>query len=325
MSLAAPRQPLETILRRSIRAEADSHVLDLARPIDRSRWYVCPTLTPLYYTPIYDTLTEDQRRRYNQLTALCFNELIAFFEQSFAASVLAATARARRGDDEWTECLERFIREERRHIGWWRDLNRLSEPELYAATDSAIVRLPAAPRGALALLTRHPHWFPAVFWVMLLLEERSLDISRRSLRLGPDVLEPQYRAIYRRHLEDEVRHVQLDRELIARHYALQPRYRRWLNARLLGVLIGRFFLPPTRSAVRVIERLVFEYPELGRKQREMNRRLRALGDDPDYCEMMYSRRTTPLAFSLFDSFAEMHHLQRVLRSYRPAPCRIDAP
>ena len=86
--------PLDTILRRSINSRSNWDGLEFPATIDPARWFVCPTLTPLYYAPVYRDLDQRHQRRYNQLTALCFNELIAFFEESFAASVLAAIADA---------------------------------------------------------------------------------------------------------------------------------------------------------------------------------------------------------------------------------------
>jgi hypothetical protein len=37
---------------------------------------------------------------------------------------------------------------------------------------------------------------------------------------------------------------------------------------------------------------------------------------------MYSRRTTPLTFALFDEFPEFHQMRCVLRAYKPQPVGI---
>lgn len=313
------RQPLDVLLRRNDRGDEAPVEFDFSTPIDRSRWFVCPTLTPLYYTRIYQQLSADQRRRYNQLTALGFNELIAFFEGTFAASVLAALAdaRHRQMNDELADCLARFISDEQRHIAWWRELNRLSEPSWYAKSDGNMIRISPGARRLLAALTSWPHRFPAVFWVMLALEERSLDISRRCMKMDRDRIEPRYRAIYQQHLKDESQHVQFDWHLIERFYMNRSRAVRWTNAKLLRLLIGRFFLPPTRSAVRVVRRLTVEHPELAPRQPEIIRQLKALRDNPDYHDMMYSPTVTPVTFALFDRFEEMHAMRHVLRSYHP--------
>jgi hypothetical protein len=49
----------------------------------------------------------------------------------------------------------------------------------------------------------------------------------------------------------------------------------------------------------------------------MIRQLHEVGDSAEYHEMMYSRKTTPLSFALFDRFEEMHRMQHVLQSYTP--------
>jgi predicted metal-dependent hydrolase len=313
------RRPLDALLPRHQEPVENSFEFDFSAPIDRSRWFVCPTLTPLYYAPVYRELDECHQRRYNQLTALSFSELIAFFETTFAASVLAALAKSRdqQFDRDLVDCLEGFIAEERHHTEWWRQLNRLSEPELYANSEQAIIQLSAAARFFLRRLTNHPRAFPVVFWIMLALEERSLEISRRCMHMSPGRIEPRYAAIYRAHLAHEVRHVQIDWHLIERYYAGRSALLRQCNAQLFRLAIKRFFLPPTRSAVRVVTRLVAEHPELGPLDSVMRQQLYRVGDDPAYHQMMYSRESTPITCSLFDQFAEFHAMGGVLHSYRP--------
>ena len=64
--------------------------IDWETPIDRSRWFFCETLTPLYYTAVYRELPAECRLRYNQLTGMLTSELIALLESEFLASSLAA-------------------------------------------------------------------------------------------------------------------------------------------------------------------------------------------------------------------------------------------
>jgi hypothetical protein len=311
-------RPLERLLSRNAVADSEQGKFDFTTPIDLSRWFVCPTLTPLYYAPIYAALEERHQLRYNQLTALSFSELIVLFETTFAASVLAAISRSRRQaiDRPLVDCLEAFIAEEREHTDWWHCLNRLSAPKLYAETDRAIIRVSTFAQDLLGRLTNHPFAFPFVYWVMLALEERSLDISRRCLRMPVDRIEPRYLAVYRAHLSHEVRHVQIDWHLIERFYAERSSAVRQLNAWLFRVAVRRFFLPPTRTAARVISQLVIEHPELECDRPCMLRQLRQVGGDPAYHQMMYSRDSTPITFSLLDRFREFRPMSRVLLTYQ---------
>jgi hypothetical protein len=312
------RRPLERLLPHDAVEESVTEEFDFTTPIDLSRWFVCPSLTPLYYAPIYSELEERHQLRYNQLTALSFSELIGFFETTFAASVLAAISRSRiwATDRLLVDCLEAFIAEERRHTDWWLRLNRLSSPGLYTQTDRAIVRISTVAKYLLQQLTNHPFAFPFVYWVMLALEERSLDISRRCMRMPTDLIEPRYLAIYRSHLLHEVRHVQIDWHLIERFYAQRLSSVRWLNALIFRFAVQRFFLPPVNSAARVISQLVVEHPELENHSTIMLRQLHHVGRDLAYHQMMYSRDSTPITFSLFDRFPEFRSMSRVLLCYQ---------
>ena len=168
-----------------------------------------------------------QKLRYNQLTAMMANEIIAFMETEFLVAALSAV-EARQGDPRQPPGLQaavrRFRDDERRHADIWHNLNRLSEPEWYASTNWRLLGIPRAALTAARLVARRPVAFPVVFWLQLVQEERSLEISRRCMRVPPQAMEPRYAAAYTAHLPDEARHVQIDRHLIDRFY--RPREHR---------------------------------------------------------------------------------------------------
>ena len=321
-TLATSHRPRMSIDR--LQAHASSHSFsldqfDFASPIQRDKFFLCPTLTPLYYTGSYHKLTPRQVVRYNQITGMCFNELIALFEDSFANTALQALrTRQHRAalPGEVLHCLEQFTDEERKHCEMWRRLNRLSEPAWYQQTDRHIIRVPAAARLALRLLARRPHLFPAVIWTMLALEEHSMEISRRCARTEAE-LEPRYALAYRLHMEEEVRHVHIDWHLLERLYFDCPFPLRAINARLFRLIMSRFFLRPVNAAARVINLLIREYPELEEHRATMIGELRALDGNEEYQRMMYSRSATPITFALFDGLPEFHDMGRVMRQYEP--------
>jgi hypothetical protein len=314
------RRPLHRILARAEGPE-DSFEFQLRGPLDFTRPFVCPTATPLFYAPIYQELSEAARLRYNQLTAICFNELIAFFETTFAASVLSAlsTGALQREDAELARGLSQFVAEEKRHTEWWRQLSRLSAGHDADESPDVRFRVPRATSMLLRQITRRPRLCPAVFWIMLALEERSIDISHRCLRMDPTSIEPNYREVYRKHLEHEVGHVYLDVQLIERYYAHRSCTVRRLNARFLRAAVAAFLLPPIRSAARVVEQLLADHSELEPLRQRMLAQLKDVGADRQYHQMMYSRESTPITFSLFDRFPEMHAMSRTLKSYKPQP------
>jgi para-aminobenzoate N-oxygenase AurF len=288
-------------------------------PIDRTRWFLCETLTPLYYTRAYAELEPEVRLRYNQLTGILANELIELLETEFLRSALRAVRRdASVGADLLTAAAE-FEDDERRHADVWRRLNRLSEPSWYRGGGPHVVCAPGWIRAAARFIARHSTAFPVVFWIQLAQEERSVDISRRCARVDPMRIEPRYAAAYAAHVRDEVRHVQIDRQLIERFYAARPAAVRHTTAVLFRHLIRRFLLVPAASTLRVLELLAREFPIVNRYIPRIRRELSQLAASDAYHSMMYSRRTTPVLFALFDRFPEFHPMQHVLRAYMPRP------
>ena len=294
--------------------------IDWRTPIDRSRWFFCETLTPLYYTAVYRDLGAQHKLRYNQLTAMMANEIIGFMETEFLVAALSAVG-SREGDRRQPADLHaaviRFRDDERRHAEIWHNLNRLSEPEWYASRSRRLLSIPRGALTAARLVARRPVAFPVVFWLQLVQEERSLEISRRCMRVSSQVMEPRYAAAYGAHLPDEARHVQIDRHLIDRFYRPRSIAVRQATALLFRVIVGTMLMTPVHSTARVVRLLAAEYPELAPLVPRMLRELKGLQDSVEYHEMMYSRRTTPVTFALFDEFPEFHQMRAVFRGYVP--------
>jgi len=294
--------------------------IDWTTPIDRSRWFFCETLTPLAYTRVYSELGEAHRRRYNQLTGMLSNELILRLETDFLGAALGAVEK----DEGLSAAVKQFAEDERQHAEIWRRLNRLSAPERYATSDRWLCRVPPVIRAVSGAIVRHPAAWPVIFWIQLSQEERSIDISRRCLRVPADRMEPRYAAAYRAHVKDEVRHVQIDCHLLERFYARRSQVIRRLTAAMFRTLVGSVFLVPARSTQQIVRVLASEYPELTPLLPRMRTELRALVTNDDYQRMMYSRETTPLTFEWFDRFEEFHSMDRVLRAYAPRAMRTVA-
>ena len=144
-ALDAPRRP--TPLDR-LAAQKDSSAydaIDWTTPIDRARWFVCETQTPLFYTGAYEELTPDQRRRYNQLTGMLSNELIALLETELLTAALRAIEPLRRPDGELIAAVRRFRDDER---------PRLPSPAHLPAVRPCPCR-PVDPAGSRGTLDRH--------------------------------------------------------------------------------------------------------------------------------------------------------------------------
>jgi hypothetical protein len=314
--------PLERLAAASKPAEDR---IDWRTPIDRSRWFFCETLTPLYYTRVYGDIGPEHRLRYNQLTAMMANEIIAFMETEFLVAALAAVeSRSDRQPPGLHAAVARFHDDERRHADIWQNLNRLSEPAWYASADRRLLNVPRWALTAARMIARRPVAFPVVFWLQLVQEERSIEISRRCMRIPPQAMEPRYAAAYGAHLPDEARHVQIDRHLIDHFYRPRSMAVRRASALLFRAIVGTLLVTPVHSTARVVRALADEYPELAPLVPRMLRELRDLRSSVEYHEMMYSRRTTPVTFGLFDEFPEFHQMRAVLRGYDPRPVRRRA-
>ncbi len=241
------------------------------------------------------------------------NELICFFEQELADRVLPVLLKGDRGlDPQLAASLRRFLHDERQHTQMFRRLNQLAEPAWYAAGDYHILRLTPAMLAPLRWIASRPEWFPMVFWIMLLMEERSLMISRRYAAMDPATLDSRFAETYRAHAEDEVRHVHLDWHMLEHFYISRPRWLRRVNAKLLEWFMVGLFFKPKRANVRLVELLIAEYPELASRRAELRSAVAGLVTNPGYRTIMYSAESTPISRELFERMPEFASLRKRL-------------
>ena len=309
-----PRRPvkLATLRRRAGREAADAWADPaLAVPVDRSRRYTADAVCPLAHHAVWETFDDAQRLRCNQLVGLFQNEMIVFFETRVAGAVLPALLADRGVPEDLSAAVRGFLDEEREHTKHFRALNRSAEPGWYDAEDFHVLRLPGPLLRLQRAVGRRPAWFPFLFWVMLLMEERSLLLSRHVVT-QPGV-DPRFAAVYRAHRIDEARHVQTDWHLLERFWLGRPRALRAANAQLLRATLVGLFLKPRRANVRLIDLLIADVPRLAPRRAELVAAVRGLDGNAGYRRMMYSEEATPIACRLFRELPELRSLgKRVL-------------
>jgi hypothetical protein len=283
--------------------------------IDFSRLFMPEELTTLYHTPAYASLSEAQRRRYNQLNALYFNEQTLFFEKALARNVLGCFL-ARSLPAEFKAGLRQFMAEEEQHSTMFRSLNLKCAPEIYAQNDFHFIQVSPMAAGILNFISKRPVWFPMLLWLMHLQEERAVFFGRIFLKFA-DVLEPHFIAAQRRHLADEIGHVRCDDALLDAVWPETGFLLRRVNIRIFKWMIHEYFSAPKRSALRVLAALVGEFPELQPQYPEYCRQLRELGGDSDYRRSLYCPNNVPDTFRRFDAWPEFQSLRAAMPGYVP--------
>ncbi len=288
--------------------------------IDFSLPFFPARLTALAHVPSWDLLEARHQLRYSQLYALYLNEQTVFFEELLATNVLPALyQRPDRIGAELAADLRRFEAEERRHSRWFRELNHQVEPGRFLLDEGSYVFIPAdaRTRTVTTWFARRPFMFPCWIWLMLIQEERSIAVARECLKEGA-LLEPDFLALHRKHMADEIDHVRWDLQLVERVWLPMPRWKRRLQARLFGVLMSEFFTAPKRSGKAVLQALIDEFPELQTIGPQLQRELAGLATSHAYHASLYSRTITPRCFAMFDELPEFRDIGRSLPAYDPS-------
>ncbi|HTW57544.1 MAG TPA: diiron oxygenase [Terriglobales bacterium] len=304
MANAPPRLSIVQIADHAHRCRTDRSPLETDLPIDFTKPFVCPSLTALYYTPFWSKLEPTDQLRYTQLSALSFNELIAWFERGFS-STLRALMRSDRLPEELKSLLPGFLEDECRHQEIWWTLNRRVDPVRYSRNIASISKIAPAGRALMSWLASRPLDYPVVIWLMLVLEEHGNEIARRCAARRPDEIEPHFAAAYLAHVRDEIRHVQIDWHLLDSLWPSLRGWRRRMNIELFRLVIARLLFKTEHASMSVVEELVRERPRLRLLLPQLRTQLREVSQDREFRSMMLSARSTPIVFHLLDLFPEL--------------------
>ena len=266
--------------------------------------------THLYHTSCYAQLSEAQRVRYNILFGLRINEQFIQFEELFIKALMPRLKlnNSLKTNPRLLAGIESILRDEERHSRMFARINRSIRPDLYHQTDNPLTCLSAMEQGLLKLLLQTPGLLPALVWLLLAMEELTTAISSTLLHHPAAAeLNQDYLAVHRVHLQDEKRHVGIDRKMLLCLLERLPSPVRKLNA-LLFRKTFRSILTPRRSTVRVIQQLLREEPGLETQGRKMMQEVTSLPLPLAFPANLITRKRLPVLYDLFERYPE----------YRPA-------
>ena len=286
----------------------DAGIIPADAVVDSSSRFIADSLTPLFYTSVWHELTADQKLTYNRISGTYWNELISWFERELALTALAAARRTPGLRPELSARVAEFAHEEILHAAVFGQLNRISDGARYADGELSVLDISSLVGRALTIASSAGA-APALLWVMLLMEERSIAVMDISCRQGID---PLYARVYRAHAADEARHVAIDFELLDLIYATLSPTARQINARVFAFLLRSFLLRPGRAARKTVALLIGAHPDLRLLRRRIHAELHEVGNDRGYRRMMYSPATTPRTIARLQTFPEMHDAVREL-------------
>ncbi|MFN8392044.1 MAG: diiron oxygenase [Bdellovibrionota bacterium] len=263
--------------------------------VDHTLPFIPEAVTHLPYTNVYSELSTEHRLRYNQLFGLYVNELAILFEEGFAP-FYQHLADARLVEATSAPAVRQFVCEEAEHAAMFRRLNQAAAPELYQRSPFYFLR-PPGPRLSRVLVLLGKCFAPAMVLLCTIQEERVTrygDLYRR------DEIEPNFFAATEAHCNEECDHIVLGPLLIERLWSKSSRVGRALNGYVFRFLMREFFLAPKRGGVRILNRLVEEFPELRPLSGRLRGELLELQRNKRFLRALYSRDVIPQSIALLE-------------------------
>ncbi len=265
-------------------AIADGEYPDPALP------WIPETLVPLWGTPSYAGLSDDQRLRYNHYYALQMVEQFIWIENVLALRPLRMLLADTR-EPGIMRIIQSFVADEVDHSAALWKLASRARPELYRRPQHILFRPPAKVRVLAFLMGR----FPTVLsgWTLFLnvLEEHTLVLNREYKQAG-DSVDPLFARIHFLHARDEARHCNLDSLLVALLVKEQAGWRRRFNAWALECLMS-FYYDVDWGWKQSLKHLVKDFPELRGRFSELLTEA-SLARGPAYLEHLFDRKTVPI-------------------------------
>ncbi|QIF01296.1 diiron oxygenase [Roseimicrobium sp. ORNL1] len=265
------------------------------------------SLTPLAFTPVYHTLTNQQRLGYNRVHGLYFLEQIIFFEQVMARPTLEWLVR-RAATPELRNEAAQFLAEEDAHSSWFRGLLREEAPAQYQHGDFHLLDMGNTTRRLMRMAGSSVRFFPAMLWLQLIFEERALYFGRAFVSCG-SAMDPRFQAVHREHLLEEPAHIRRDVLFLEWLWPATPLWLRRMNAHALLWSLREFFLLPKRSGLRVIDTWLHEFPELMPRRGEIHNAMHALESNKVYLHTLYPKVSFPKTRHLAARWPELEGLE----------------
>lgn len=269
--------------------------------------YIPEMLTPLYFTPLYARLSEDERLSYNRKHGLYFLEQTIFFEQISGNPVLRQLIRISPNED-FSHGAQQFMDDEDRHTSWFRALLRDVAPETYSQQDFHLLEVTSLMIHGARWAARAVRWLPCLLWLQLIAEERSLYFGRCFME-AEGQLDRRFYAVQKRHMADEADHIGYDEMFIEWLWSRSGSGVRKVNARFLEWMLREFFFLPKRSGWRVVEAWLREFPHLWTRRDEFRLAMDDLADNQRFLDTLYPQKDLLRTIELSSAWPELEFLQ----------------
>lgn len=234
---------------------------------DQGRYWIPEDLTPLAGTDVYATLSEDQKRRYNQYYALEMSEQFIWLETYAIIAPLKGLLKGDMPTPSLRALLRSFVVDEVNHSTVvWR-LLRLARRDLYPSNQFRFFKPPASVGWMAAAAGRLPRLLSCWALFACSLEEQTIPISR-AYKEAADSVDPLFANIFTLHALDEARHCKLDTLIAEWLIAPQSAVPKWINGKVLSALYKAYH-DSGWGCDGPIRQLTADFPELEGQENEM--------------------------------------------------------
>ncbi len=209
------------------------------------------------------------------------------------------------------EALGHFATEERKHVAMFRRLLERSEPQWYATHAPRVFHAGTLQQLSMDLVMGRPCTFLAWIWLTILIEERTLFLSRehrRAARAAPGSVDALHAQVHEFHFRDEARHYHLDQHLLTWFYDPQPAWKKTLAAAMFRRMM-RGYVAAARTSGRILAQLAREFPRLrGTLSARLRGELAEVSRNESYHRRLYSCAALPHTFALLAAYPEHDQL-----------------
>jgi hypothetical protein len=291
--------------------------VDWQRPIDETKLWVPWELCPLYFTKVYDHLTDEEKLSDNHIYAMSLAEQFIFLEDHILNKVMVSLQqnktfkRQYMDDPELGEAMQHLYDEEVVHAEMFWRLCEKAQPETYSKREFVLLPVTSFRTWAVHSIFSRPLLFPFWTWVGALFEEKTIYFSQLYEKYSGEEMDATFARVHRLHMIDEARHFALERQFVKMLWTNLSRTKRALNLHCFKSFLKNF-IHPIQSSMGRFDALVKKHPHLEKHRALVLSEVKSFPRNEKWMEASFSARVLPGCFRMFKEHPDIDQAMKSL-------------
>ena len=267
--------------------------------VDHSLKWMPDSLNPLTYLPSYNKLPKDEQLKLGQYYATGICEKFIFFESSLCISLEVLLSKPKKLPKRILPLMEIFCEEEAKHSAMFKKLQNEALPEKYKGEEQYFINQGVGYWLSNNLIFKNPEFFIFWLWLGAYFEEKTVVFSQEYIKHRKS-LDPLFYQIHRFHLQDEARHVEIDRHFFKAFYDKSSNLKKKMAFKMFNRTLKSIEIP-----IRTVGKIFHEIQNDMQVQDvklydQLFKEMDLLNENEEYKRTLFGKKRFPVFHSILE-------------------------